>query len=158
MHGLLRCNMNSGVHTRARTCHSEMSQKPRWETEASECEWRHAPEARRGFWEILKNLESWDETCLSWFSLAPEALWRVPHEMGGGRWKSQDRKIVCLSLSLSPYIEEPLNSKVIKSFVPEQRSRKCFSSFEIATFYLYGHLMYVSHIAISWLWYTSLTC
>ena len=33
---------------------------------------------------------------------------------GGGRWKSQNRKIV----PLSPYVEEPLNSKVIKSFVP----------------------------------------
>ena len=33
-----------------------------------------------------------------------------------------DRKIV----PLSPYVEKPLNSKVIKSFVPELRSRKCF--------------------------------
>ena len=32
---------------------------------------------------------------------------------------------------LSPYVEEPLNSKVIKYFVPELRSRKCFSCFEI---------------------------
>ena len=56
-------------------------------------------------------------------------------------------------MPLSPYVEEPLNSKVIKSFVPEQRSRKCFSCFEIPMFYLYVHSMYVSHIAISWLWY-----
>ena len=41
---------------------------------------------------------------------------------GGGRWKSQHRKIVCHS----PNVEKPFNSKVIKSFVPEQRSRKCF--------------------------------
>ena len=67
----------------------------------------------------------------------------------GGRWKYQHRKIV----PLSPYVEKPLNSKVIKSFVPEQRSRKCFSCFEIPMFYLYGYSMYVSHIAISWLWY-----
>ena len=39
---------------------------------------------------------------------------------GGGRWKSQDRKIV----PLSPYVEEPLNSKV-----PEQRSRYVFFEF-----------------------------
>ena len=32
---------------------------------------------------------------------------------------------------LSPYIEKPLNSKVIKNFVPELRSRKCFSCFGI---------------------------
>ena len=37
-------------------------------------------------------------------------------------WKSQHRKIVYLS----PYVEKPFNSKVIKSFVPELRSRKCF--------------------------------
>ena len=61
-------------------------------------------------------------------------------------------------MPLSPYVEEPLNSKVIKSFVPEQRSRKCFSCFEIPMFYLYGHSMYVSHIAISWLWFNEGTC
>ena len=44
---------------------------------------------------------------------------------GGGRWKSQNRKIV----PLSPYVEEPLNSKVIKSFVPEQRSCQVFFVF-----------------------------
>ena len=41
---------------------------------------------------------------------------------GGGRWKSQYRKIV----PLSPYVGKPLNSKVIKSLVSELRSRKCF--------------------------------
>ena len=38
---------------------------------------------------------------------------------------------------LSPYVEESLNSKVIKSFVLELRSRKCFSCFEIPMFYVY---------------------
>ena len=38
---------------------------------------------------------------------------------------------------LSPYVEEPLNSKVIKGFVPELRSRKCFSCFGIPMFYVY---------------------
>ena len=51
----------------------------------------------------------------------------------GGRWKPQHRKIV----PLSPYVEKPLNSKVIKSFVPELRSRKCFSCFGIPMFYVY---------------------
>ena len=32
-------------------------------------------------------------------------------------------------MPLSPYVEEPLNSKVIKSFVPEQRSRYVFFEF-----------------------------
>ena len=38
---------------------------------------------------------------------------------GGVEWKSQNRK----NVYLSPYVEEPLNSKVIKSFVTELRSR-----------------------------------
>ena len=80
------------------------------------------------------------------FACSRRHLWRVPHVLWRrGRWKRQNRKIV----PLSPYVEEPLNSKVIKSFVPERRSRKCFSCFEIPMFYLYGHSMYVSHIAIS---------
>ena len=53
---------------------------------------------------------------------------------------------------LSPYVEEPLNSKVIKSFVPELRSCKCFSCFEIPMFfiyiyiyiYIYEHSKYIS--------------
>ena len=69
--------------------------------------------------------------------------------VGEDRWKSQNRKIV----PLSPYVEKPLNSKVIKSFVPEQRSRKCFSNFEIPMFYLYETLyVYFTHSRI-WLWY-----
>ena len=50
-----------------------------------------------------------------------------------GRWKSQHRK----NVYLSPYVEEPLNSKVIKCFVPELRSRECFSCFGIPMFYIY---------------------
>ena len=119
---------------------------------ASKCEWRHAPEARGGFG-ILKKVswvENWTPNEKSWLSLARRGLWQVSHEMGG-RWKSQNRN----NVYLSPYVEEPLNSKVIKGFVPEQRSRYVFfSNFEIHMFYLYGHSMYVSHIAISWLWNT----
>ena len=44
---------------------------------------------------------------------------------------------MCISLL---YVEEPLNSKVIKSFVPELRSRKCFSCFEIPMFYVYIYI------------------
>ena len=53
--------------------------------------------------------------------------------VGDGRWKSQNRK----NVYLSPYVEEPLNSKAIKSFVPELKSRKCFSYFGIPMFYVY---------------------
>ena len=65
---------------------------------------------------------------------------QAPHEMGG-RWKSQNRK----NVYLSSYVKEPLNSKVIKSFVPELRSRKCF----LCSMYIcYEHSMYVLHIRI----------
>ena len=70
------------------------------------------------------------------FRLLAEALGRCRTRWGGCRWKSQDRKI----LPLSPYVEKPLNSKVIESFVPELRSRKCFSCFEIPMFYVYIYI------------------
>ena len=71
--------------------------------------------------------------------------------VGEGRWKSQNRK----NVYLSPYVEEPLNTKVIKSFLPELRSPKCFSCFEIPMFYIYIWTLYVrfTHNRI-WLWYT----
>ena len=50
------------------------------------------------------------------------SLQRGAARSGGGRCKSQHRKIVYLS----PHVEKPFNSKVIKSFVPERRSRKVF--------------------------------
>ena len=71
-----------------------------------------------------------------WFSLARGGLGQVSHEMEGGRWKSQSRK----NVYLSPYIEEPFNSKVIKSFVPELWSRKYFSYFRIPILYAYIYI------------------
>ena len=75
-----------------------------------------------------------------WLLLACGCLGLLSHEMGGGRWKSQHRKIV----PLSPYVEEPLNSKVIKSFIPELKSHKCFLYFEIPMFYVYIYEHYMS--------------
>ena len=59
----------------------------------------------------------------------------VPHVVWG-RWKSLHRKVY-----LSPYVEKPFNSKVIKGFVPELRSRKCFcvSGFLCYLYVRYGH-------------------
>ena len=81
----------------------------------------------------------------------------------GCRWKSQNRK----NVYLSPYVEEPLNSKVIKSFVPELRICKCFSCFGIPMFYVYIYIyehyerfayryeyVHFTHIRI-WLGYTA---
>ena len=105
---------------------------------ATDCGWRHAPEARGGFWGFWKSQlvelspASGED---GWLSLAHGGLAADMHLWwgGGGRWKSQNRK----NVYLSPYVEEPLNSKIIKGFVPELRSCKCFSCFEIPMFYVY---------------------
>ena len=68
---------------------------------------------------------------------------------GGCRWKSQNRKIV----PLSPYVEKPLNSKVIKSFVSEQRSRYVFFVFQDSyDLSLWTFDLRFTHSRI-WLWY-----
>ena len=67
-----------------------------------------------------------------WLSELFDALRRVPHVVWG-RWKSQHRKVVYLS----PYVEKPFNSKVIKCFVLELRSRKCFLCFGIPMLSIY---------------------
>ena len=48
-----------------------------------------------------------------------------------------DGKVVIEILCLSLHVEKPFNSKVIKSFVPELRSRKCFSCFGIPKLYMH---------------------
>ena len=119
---------------------------------ASKCEWCHAPEARRGFGDFLKKSVSSVETCLGRrqvsFACSRRPWAGGARDWGGGRWKIQNRK----NVYLSPNIEEPLNSKVIKNFVPELRSRKYFSCFEIPMFYvihIYEHYTSISRIAVS---------
>ena len=94
----------------------------------TQCEWRHTLEARGGFWEILKKSVCWVEMRPAtgedvWLSLAHGDLFGRCHTCWG--WQSQNRKI----LPLSPYVEEPLNSKAIKYFVLERRSRYVFFEF-----------------------------
>ena len=108
----------------------------------------------RRIWGILKKSVSWVESCLGRRRLTFACsrrlcALRAPHEMEGGIWKSKNRK----NVYLSPYVEEPLNSKVIKSFVPELRSRKCFSCFEIPMFYI----CYVINIYEIWTLYAHFT-
>ena len=130
---LLRCNINTGVHAPARS--GRVTQRCHNGKRATECGWHHAPEARGGFWGFSKKAQLVELSPASgedgWLSLVCGGLGQVSNEMGG-RWKSQNRK----NVYLSPYVEKRLNSKVIKSFVPELRSRKCFSRFEIPMFYI----------------------
>ena len=107
----------------------------------TDCGWRHAPEAHGEFWGFwksqlveLKTMHQIRRVDFRGSQRSDEfARYRCRTRWGGGKWKSQNRK----NVYLSPYVEEPLNSKIIKSFVPELRSRKCFSCFEIPMFYVY---------------------
>ena len=84
--------------------------------------------ARRiwGFWKkSVCWVLPWDKTVD--FRLLAVALCRVHTWCGGGRWKSQ--------VYLSPYVEKPFNSKVIKKF--RTWVVECFSYFGIPMFYLY---------------------
>ena len=86
------------------------------------CEWRQAQEAWAEIWE--KSV-SWD-----WDlgEVRRICALRAPHVLAEG---VADGKDSIERWYLSPYVEKPFNSKVIKSFVPELRSRKCFSCFGI---------------------------
>ena len=102
---------------------------------------------------ILKKSEelSWDlprEKMVD-FRLLAEALGRC-RTWWGIPWQTNRKNVY-----LSPYVEEPLNSKVIKSFVPELRSCKCFSCFEVSMLYTYIYIyiyiyiyMSILHIAV----------
>ena len=85
-----------------------------------------------------------------WLSLARSGLVAGATHVGGGRWKSQHANIVHLTL----YVEKPLNSKVIKVFVPELRSRYVFFVFRdsyVQCIYVMNRLC-TFHISVSWLW------
>ena len=106
--------------------------------------------ARRILGFLKSMFESWEPTSGEdgWLSLARGGLGQVSHEIEG-RWKSQNRK----NVYLSSYVEEPLNSKVIKSFVPEQRSRYVFFEFR-DSYVLYSIFIDIQCTFLTeWLWY-----
>ena len=100
------------------------SRNPRWETGlGSANDVTHRKRARR----ISENLrkvsgaEFLPRKKKVDYRLLAEALGQVSQVV----WA--DRKVVIERLCLSlPHVEKPFNSKVIKSFVPELRSRKVF--------------------------------
>ena len=69
---------------------------------------------------------------------------RAPHGWGADGKASIER------LCLSPYVEKPFNSKVIKIFVPELGSRKCFWCFRIPMFYVY--VLRTFHVSFTYLY------
>ena len=132
MHGLLGCNFNAGVHTRGRSgpvtqrCHNGPDGKRGYRVRVMS----HTGSARR-IWGILKKSV---EFCLGrrrlGFACSPKP----------GQWPcggchtcvcvgGADGKVIIERLCISlPYVET-FNSKVIKGFVPELRSRYVFFVF-----------------------------
>ena len=96
----------------------------------------HQKRARRiwGGWKKSELSPASEED--GWHSLARRSqasgLVAGATRLGGADGKSSIKR-----LCLSPYVEKPFNSKVINSFVPELRSRKWFSCFEIPMFSVY---------------------
>ena len=109
----------------------------------------HQKHARRIWGDLKKSVElgSWLRRRLT-FACSPKL----------GQWPcgrcctcfGADGKVSIERLCLSPYVEKPFNSKVIKSFIPELRSPKCFCvlGFLCYIWTFYEHYMYVSHIHI----------
>ena len=86
------------------------------------------------------------------FRLLAVALWWVR------TWFGADGKVSIERWYLSPYVEKPLNSKVIKSFVPELRSRKFFLCFGIRMLYVWVmNTLCTFRISVSWLCYTGIS-
>ena len=83
-----------------------------------------------GFEKVSWVLRSEEE---GWLLLARNGLVAGATRVEGGAYGKASIQRLCLS----PYVEIPFNAKVIKSFVPELRSRKCFSCFGIPMFYVY---------------------
>ena len=92
---------------------------------------------RGGFGEIWKNQQLRTRLRTGKFdfrgSLRPDEFVRY----GCRTWWGADGKVIIERLCISLPYAETFNSKVIKGFVPELRSRKCFSCFVIPMFYVY---------------------
>ena len=90
--------------------------------------------------EILEKSVSWVPASEEegWLSLARRSFAAGVARGGGGAYGKVVIERLCLCL---PYVEKPFNSKVIKSFVPELRSRKYFLVFQdsYVIYVRYGH-------------------
>ena len=78
-------------------------------------------------WDLKSQLSwvpGWEEE--GWLSLARRSK-ASGFVTGVARVLWADGEASIERLCLFPYVEKPFNSKVIKSFVPELRSYKCFS-------------------------------
>ena len=96
----------------------------------------HQKRARRIWGDLKKSVVEKGKGRLSGLAEARRiCVLRVPHKMRGGA----DGKVIIERLWISlPYVET-FNSKVIKAFVLELRSRKCFSWFLCSMYICYEH-------------------
>ena len=101
----------------------------------------------------------WDLRKVSWveFCLGGRRLTFASSPWPCGRcltWFGGDGKVSIERWYLSSYVEKLFNSKVIKSFVRELRSRVFRVSRFLCSMYIcYEHSVYISHIHV-WLCYT----
>ena len=147
-HGLVRWNMSAGVHARGadvsfRDVTKETpDRKYDWVMWMTSC----TGSVRGGFWGIWKNVSELC-SCLGrrrlTFACSPRPCGRCR------TWFGADGKVSIERLCLSPHVEKPFNSKVIKSFVSELRSRKCFSCFRIPMLSIYELWTFYVHFAYS---------
>ena len=157
MHGLLRCNINTGVRARGRSrrvtqrCHNSSH----WKWGYGVWVTSRTGRARR----IWGDFEKVNELRIDtggvemrpasgkdgWFSLASGELCGGCHTCWGGGADEKARiERMCISL---PYVET-FNSKVIKYFVPEQRSRYVFFEFQdsyVLYIYIYMNIICPFH-------------
>ena len=103
--------------------------------------WRYAPEAHGGFWGFWKS--QLVEFCLGRRRLVFTCSPKPGQGDGVGADGKASIERLCISL---PYVDT-FNSKVIKGFVPELRSRYVFYVYMLRTCYVR-----FTHIRI-WLWY-----
>ena len=159
MHGLLGCTINAGVHAGGADVSLRNVTIAQMGNGARECRWRHAPEARGGFGGFWKSqfieLRTRHRTRRVdfWGSQRPDEFARYGRRTicGGGADGKAIIERLCISL---PYVET-FNSKVIKGFVPELRSRYVFFVFRdsyvlciyvmniLCTFHISGYLAIV---------------
>ena len=127
--GYLGANLSAGVNARSRRMYrSQMSES---KSQIENCDlgmWMTSctGSARGGFWGFWRK-------SVSWVLRSEEEGWllraRSGLVAGATRFVGADGKASIERLYLSPYVEKPLNLKVIKSFVPELRSHYVFFVF-----------------------------
>ena len=115
-----------------------------------ECRWRHAPEARGGFWEILKKSVSRVETRHRTKRLTFACwrrLWAGGTRVGGG---GQMKKKDCVSLFWCRKTFKLKGNKKFREVVSVFRvSRSYVLCYIYIYIYIYEHYMSISYTAVS---------